>query len=93
MLQHFDRYWLGIVLGLLLPAAFGYAYIEHYHLWSSFKTFGFALNDTFSKLLQVSVFPNLGLIFVFYAADAWKLSKGVLIGALPYILAAVWLAF
>lgn len=92
MLQRFDRYWIGILLGLIMPTAFGLIYIDHYNLWYTFQTFGNLLNPTFSKLLQVSVFPNLGLVFVFYAADAWKLSKGVLAGALPYIVAAVALA-
>ena len=39
-----------------------------------------------SKLLLVSVFPDLALIFLFYTTDTWKLSKGILIGALPYII-------
>ena len=51
------------------------------------------LNLTFSKLLQVSVFPNLALVFVFYTTDTWKLSKGVLVGAMPYIIAAIALSF
>ena len=29
------------------------------------------------------------VIFVFYTTDTWKLSKGLLIGSLPYILAAI----
>ena len=41
-----------------------------------------------SKLLFVSVFPDLALIFLFYTTESWKLSKGVLAGALPYILAS-----
>lgn len=42
-----------------------------------------------SKLLLVSVFPNLALIFVFYTTDTWKLSKGLLVGSMPYILASI----
>ena len=42
-----------------------------------------------SKLLLVSIFPDLALIFVFYTTDTWRLSKGVLIGAMPYILGAL----
>ena len=42
-----------------------------------------------SKLLLVSVFPDLALIFVFYTTDTWRLAKGVLAGAMPYILAAL----
>ena len=92
-MQRFDKYWIGIVLGLLMPAAFMFVYIDHFNLWYSFQTFGWGLSQTFSKLLQVSVFPNLALVFVFYTTDTWKLSKGVLIGAMPYIIAAIALTF
>ena len=88
-MERFDRYWIGIVLGLMMPAAFGYAYMEHFHLWSSWTTFGMALSLSWSKLLLLSVFPNLAFIFVFYSAEAWKLAKGLLIGALPYMIAAI----
>lgn len=88
-MQRFDKYWIGIVLGLLMPALFIIVYINQFHLWYTFQTFGWALSSTFSKLLQVSVFPNLALVFVFYTTDTWRLSKGVLIGAMPYIIAAI----
>ncbi len=88
-MQRFDKYWIGIVLGLLMPALFILVYVDHFNLWYTFQTFGWALSSTFSKLLQVSVFPNLALVFVFYTTDTWKLSKGVLIGAMPYIIAAI----
>jgi hypothetical protein len=51
--------------------------------------FGLALKQMWSKLLIVSVFPDLAFIFVFYSADMWKVSKGLLLGAFPYILAAI----
>lgn len=88
-MQRFDKYWIGIVLGLLMPALFILVYVDHFNLWYTFQTFGLQLSSTFSKLLQVSVFPNLALVFVFYTTDTWRLSKGVLIGAMPYIIAAI----
>lgn len=42
-----------------------------------------------SKLLLVSVFPDLAAIFLFYTTESWKLSKGILIGAFPYLLASI----
>lgn len=88
-MERFDKYWIGIVLGLILPAAFIFIYVDRFNLWYTFQTFGMMLSDTFSRLLYLSVFPNMALIFVFYTLDAWKLSKGVLIGAFPYIIASV----
>jgi len=93
MLDRFDKYWIGILIGLALPAIFGWAYIDHFNLWSSMRMFGMALSQTWSRLLFVSVFPDLAFVFVFYAADAWKISKGLVVGAMPYIIASAWLAF
>lgn len=84
-----DKYWLGIVIGLIFPAAFGLTYIHAMGLWYPLQTLQFQAGSVLNKLLLVSVFPDLALIFVFYTTDTWKLSKGVLIGALPYILAAI----
>lgn len=89
-MDRFDRYWIGILLGLLLPAAFGLAYIDAMNLWYPLQTLQFQAGSVLGKLLLVSVFPNLALIFVFYTLDVWRLAKGVLIGAFPYIIAAIW---
>ncbi|MCQ2342542.1 MAG: hypothetical protein MJZ75_03490 [Paludibacteraceae bacterium] len=87
-MKRFDKYWIGIVFGLLLPAVFILLYLNHYNLWFLLDTGRYAF-PTYSKLCLLSVFPNLALIFVFYTTDTWNLSKGVLIGAFPYMLAAI----
>ena len=53
------------------------------------RTLQLEAGGVLSKLLLVSIFPDLALIFVFYTTDTWRLSKGVLIGAMPYILGAL----
>ena len=88
-MDRFDRYWIGILVGLILPAAFALVYVDVMNLWFAFETFQLRASRVLSKLLMVSVFPDLALIFVFYTTDTWRLSKGVLIGAMPYILAAL----
>ena len=88
-MERFDKYWIGILLGLLMPALFAYAYIRTYHLETSIQIFGLSMSRTWSKLLLLSVFPDLAFVFVFYAAEAWKVSKGLLIGAFPYLLASI----
>ncbi len=89
-MQRFDKYWIGIIAGLILPAAFLLVYISTYNLWYSLQTFQFGLGSVLNKLLQVSVFPDLALVFVFYTTDSFRLAKGLIIGAMPYILAAVY---
>ncbi|MGM9837217.1 MAG: hypothetical protein ACI30A_01860 [Paludibacteraceae bacterium] len=88
-MARFDKYWIGILIGLIIPAAFGLTYIDVMNLWYPLRTLQFSAGGVLSKLLMVSVFPNLALIFVFYTTDTWKLSKGLLIGSLPYILASI----
>lgn len=88
-LDHIDRYWIGILIGLALPALFGYAYVQTFHLWGALRAFDFQAGSMLSKMLLVSVFPDMAFLFVFYELDTWRLSKGVLIGSFPYILAAI----
>lgn len=42
-----------------------------------------------SRILQVGIFPNLALLFVFYTMEMWKLAKGVLLAALPYLIMSI----
>ena len=88
-MRSWDKYSVGIVIGLILPALFGLLYIHHYNLWYSIAQFGWNMKPVLGKLLYVSIFPNLAFIFVFYTLDAWKVSKGLLIGAFPYLLTAI----
>ena len=74
----------------MLPAIVGYVYIERFNLWYTFEAFDMDLmGNILGKILQIGIFPNLALIFVFYTMEVWSLAKGVLIGALPYLLASI----
>lgn len=76
-------------MGLILPAVVCFVYIDIMNLWYPLQTLQFHAGGILSKLLMVSVFPDLALIFVFYTTDTWRLAKGVLVGAMPYILASM----
>lgn len=92
-MRRWDSYILGIIIGLIAPALFMLIYIDRFNMWSSLRMLGWQLAPSIGKLLMLSVFPNMALIFLFYSLDAWRLSKGVLIGAFPYLLAAIWATF
>ena len=89
-MQRFDKYWIGILIGLILPALFGWIYINRMNLWYSINTFGIkSMAGLIGKLTVVAVFPDAALFFLFYTTDTWRLAKGVVIGILPYLLAAL----
>ena len=77
-------------MGLALPVIVGYVYIERFNLWPTFDAFNMDLLwPILGWIMQVGIFPNLALLFVFYTMEVWKLAKGVLIGALPYLIASI----
>jgi hypothetical protein len=77
-------------LGLALPALVGFVYIDRFNLWYTFESFDMSLvGPILGKIMQVGIFPNLALLFVFYTMEVWRLAKGVLIGALPYLIASI----
>ena len=74
---------------MILPALVGYVYIERFNLLYTFETFEWNLmRPIVGQICQVGIFPNLAIIFIFYTLETWRLAKGVLIGALPYIIAS-----
>lgn len=77
-------------MGLALPALVGFVYIDRFNLWYTFESFDMSLvGPILGKIMQVGIFPNLALLFVFYTMEVWRLAKGVLIGALPYLIASI----
>lgn len=88
-MERFDKYWIGILVGALSPILFMWAYIERYELWYYLQTMQFYDHGILSKLLLCSVFPDMGLIFVFYLTNTWNLSKGILIGMMPFMIASL----
>jgi hypothetical protein len=73
-----------------MPALVGYIYIERFNLWYTFEVFDLnAMGSVLSKILQVGIFPNLALLFVFYTLELWRIAKGVLLAALPYLIASI----
>ena len=68
----------------------GYAYIDRFNLWYTFEAFDMDyMGSILGKILQVGIFPNLALLFVFYTMELWRLAKGVLIGAFSYLIASI----
>lgn len=73
-----------------MPALVGYVYIDRFNLWYTIQAFDIdVIGGILSKILQVGVFPNLALLFVFYTLEIWRVAKGVLLATLPYLIASI----
>lgn len=90
-MQRFDKYWIGIVAGILIPALFTAAYVERMGLWNALLHYN--MYGMLNKLFLVAVFPNMALFFLLYKAETWKLAKGIIIGAIPYPIIALVINF
>ena len=73
-----------------MPALVGYVYIDRFNLWYTIQAFDIdIIGGILSKILQVGVFPNLALLFIFYTLEIWRVAKGVLLATLPYLIASI----
>ncbi len=76
-----------------MPALFGWLYIDRMNLWYAISEFGISsMAGLLGKLTVVAIFPDAALFFLFYTLNTWRIAKGVIIGMVPYMLAALWIA-
>jgi hypothetical protein len=80
MLQKIDKLWIGLTLGLIVPAItffmiYLFAYPKH-----SFVTYYemIAAKKFLSQILSLAVIPNIGVFFLFIWANRLSAAKGVL---------------
>ena len=79
-LRRFDNFWIGLVLGLVVPLAL-YPLLRPLNP-ANFKFIQTAYKLTILKLLPMllsrCIFPNALLFFIFIWSDFERLAKGVL---------------
>ena len=93
-MARFNHFIYGFIPGLFIPIGFIWVYLNRFFPGDSsfLETIrqlypGFILG----KLLLLSVMPNLGLVFVFYKSDSFKLATGVMMGGIPYFIASIFM--
>lgn len=89
MLQKIDKFWIGLILGLIIPLVallvFYYAAypkngnLTYYEMITA--------KDLFSKVLSLAVIPSAGVFFLFIWGNRLNAAKGVLTAT--FILALV----
>lgn len=80
MNSRFDKFWIGLPLGLLLPLVIVYSVFLYRFDNYTFEEFIHFLKTmrVFSKLISLCVIPNLGLFFIFIWTNNNLSAKGVL---------------
>lgn len=91
-MKRYNKFLYGFVPGLLLPILFMWLYLIKFYPGDF--SFGEILRQLYpsvlmGKILLLSVMPNLGLVFVFYKSDSFKIATGVLTAAMPYFIACI----
>ncbi len=93
-MKRFNHFLYGFLPGVLLPILFMWAYLLKFY--PSYFSFWEILKQLYpsillGKILLLSVMPNLGLVFVFYKFDSFKIATGVLTAAMPYFIACIFM--
>lgn len=80
MKQKLDTLWFGMLIGLIMPIVMLYFFIQN-------NTFdGFSLrtilnlastNSMIVKLLCISVFPDMAMVFLLNTWEMWRACRGV----------------
>ena len=88
--KKWDSIWLGILLGLILPALFCIAYAHTISLPYLWRQGMFdMLKPILGRMMLLGTFANMGAVFVLYELNVWKLAKGVMIAIIPYMAAGI----
>lgn len=93
-MYRFNRFLYGFIPGILFPLIFLWIYLSRFYpidipiLKIIQQLFPSVM---LGKLLLLSIMPNLIGVFIFYKQDSFRLGIGVMIGALPYLIAAMFM--
>jgi len=80
MLKKIDKQWIGLILGLLVPAlTFLLIYIFAFPKTDSITYFDMIkAKKFFTQILSLAVIPNIGVFFLFIYTNKLSAARGVL---------------
>jgi len=87
--EKFNKFYYGFIVGLILPIFFMWLYLSRFYPHNI--PFFDIIREIFpgvlmGKILLLSVFPNLLIVYVFYKQDSFKFAIGLITGAMPYLI-------
>jgi hypothetical protein len=93
-----NKFWIGLLISIILPLIFGWLYFCNAYrgdqdTWMALQATARSGLPLFGKLVLLSIFPNLGLFFLFYKAEYWQACRGTIVAtALYFIVSFIYLA-
>ncbi|MCI7429871.1 MAG: hypothetical protein MSS84_03200 [Bacteroidales bacterium] len=93
-MKRFDNFWLAAAIGLIVPVAFGLLFFAVFYRGDLSLTDALLLYierapSLISKLILVSLAPNLFGVFTCYHTQWWRACRGIMVSVLFYLAAAM----
>ena len=93
-MKRFDNFWLAAAIGLIVPVAFGLLFFAVFYRGDLSLTDALLLYierapSLSSKLILVSLAPNLFGVFTCYHTQWWRACRGIMVSVLVYLAAAM----
>lgn len=93
-MHRYNRFPYGFIPGILLPVLFLWIYLSRFYPVDA--SFFEIIRQLFpsvmlGKLFLLSIMPNLVGVFIFYKQDNFKLGIGMMMGALPFLVMAMFM--
>lgn len=93
-MHRYNRFLYGFIAGILLPVLFLWIYLSRFYPVDA--SFFEIIRQLFpsvmlGKLFLLSIMPNLVGVFIFYKQDNFKLGIGMMMGALPFLVMAMFM--
>lgn len=93
-MKRFDNFWLAAAIGLIVPVAFGLLFFAVFYRGDLSLTDALLLYierapSLISKLILVSLAPNLFGVFTCYHTQWWCACRGIMVSVLVYLAAAM----
>lgn len=91
-MKRFNNFFLGLSIGLILPALFIWIYLTRFYpstenVWQIVKEL--YPSAILGKLLMLSIVTDLLVVFILYKQDTFKIAGGTMLGAVVYLIGAI----
>lgn len=91
-MSRFDRFWIGLMVGLLLPLLFGWLFLTsgYYGEMTAGHILQFMTGSSMIvKFMFIAILPDMFLVFLLNTWELWRMCRGVFVALFLYVAACV----